>query len=235
MKIDEKQVTSLVCSKGRERKVLANQKMALTRILHQNSLVKVPYSRCCLAGLMQKITELTMALIYLIQASVLLTKISSWPLETGSMCLRLHCHLASPGTMNSGQVLLYQAPHFPDQPWAGGPFGGSGVQWSPYPFPTLFLIRPFGMIAPWFLLFSQAGTQGVEDLHGAEITVQWGPQGLLPLPWAHWHRDQGSVVRCTQHPSGWLEIAFLTKKPFPMTDVSKPSKQAVLSKDFWPY
>lgn len=68
-------MTSLVCSKGRERKVLANQKMALTRILHQNSLVKVPYSRCCLAGLMQKITELTMALIYLIQASVLLTKI----------------------------------------------------------------------------------------------------------------------------------------------------------------
>lgn len=34
------------------------------------------------------------------------------------------------------------------------------------------------MIAPWFLLFFRAGTQGVEDLHGAEITVQWGPQGL---------------------------------------------------------
>lgn len=95
------------------KKVLANQKMALRRIL---STVKVPYGCCCMAGLMQKIAELTITLIYLIQASVLLTKSSFWPLETGSMCLRLCSHLASPGTMNSGQVLLHQEPHVPDRP-----------------------------------------------------------------------------------------------------------------------
>lgn len=213
MKIDEKQVT---CPEQREgKKVLASQKMALTRIIYQNSTVKVPYSCWCLAGLMGKITELT---TYWIQAHVLLTWTSSRPLETGSMCLRLRCHLASPGTINSGQVLLYQTPHLPDQPWAGGPFGVSVVHWSPYPFPTLFLIRLFYMIAPWFLLFFWAGTRGVEDLHDADITVHWE----LPLHWAHWHRDQGRDVRCKQHPSWKLESAISTKKPLPMTTESKP-------------
>lgn len=81
---------AMPCLELREgKKVLAHQKTALTRILYKNSTVKVPYSCWCLAGLMENITELTITSIYWIQASVLLTRTSSQPLETGSMCLRL--------------------------------------------------------------------------------------------------------------------------------------------------
>lgn len=171
--------------------ILPNQKVALMRTLYRNRMAKVPDSRRCLAGLMQKITELTTALICLIQASVLLTTISSWPLETGSMCLRLHSHLASPGTVNSGQVLLYQAPHSPDWTpamcWAGGPFGESGTLESlslPWPvFNRIFLYKSSLSLAAF-----QAGTHGDEDLRGAEIPV--------PFPWAHQHWDQHRDVRC---------------------------------------
>lgn len=80
MKTDEDKVTSHLCRTAWGNKVLSDQKMALTKILNQNSMGNVPPS-CC--SLMQKVAELSILLMYLTQASMCIMN-QSFSLATGN-------------------------------------------------------------------------------------------------------------------------------------------------------